>query len=37
MKELNIDVDFDDLVVTQITWKTGKLFALANSNIASNF
>ena len=30
MKELNIDLDFDDLVVTQIICKTGKLFALAN-------
>ena len=35
MKELNIDLDFDDLVVTQITCKTFKLFALAN--MASNF
>ena len=30
MKELNIDLDFDDLVVIQITCKTCKLFALAN-------
>ena len=35
MKELNIDLDFDDLVVTQITCKTCKLFARAN--MASNF
>ena len=34
-KELNIDLDFDDLVVTQITCKTCKLFALAN--MTSNF
>ena len=33
-KELNIDLDFDDLV-TQITCKTCNLFALAN--MASNF
>ena len=30
MKELNIDLNFDDLVVTQIICKTCKLFALAN-------
>ena len=34
-KELNIDLDFDDLVVTQITCKTCNLFALPN--MASNF
>ena len=33
MKELNIDLDFDDLVVTQITCKTCKLFALANMTL----
>ena len=30
MKELNIDLYFDDLVVTQIACKTCKLFALAD-------
>ena len=35
MDKLNIDLDFDDLVVTQNTCKTCKLFALAN--MASNF
>ena len=35
MKELNIDLDFDDIGVTQITCKTFKLFGLAN--MAPNF
>ena len=35
MKELNIDLEFHDLVVTQITCEACKSFALAN--MASTF